>query len=127
MDLFHCPKIFLKLLYLANNVSRAGERQDRKRGRQIDGEIGHVRVGTRVEGPVPEEEVHVDLEALHRQGEREKDGGEVDATRPEVLGVDVDTNLAVLPPLRVLYLARQDQPVVLLLVIVKVVAEPGDL
>ena len=114
-------------MYLADNVSRAGERQDRERGRQVDGEIGHVRVGARVQRPVSEEEVHVDLEALHRQGEREKDSGEVDATRPEVLGVDVDTNLAVLPPLRVLDLARQDQPVVLLLVIVKVVAEPRDL
>ena len=125
--MFIFPFMDIMFMYLADNVSRARERQDRERGRQVDGEIGHVRVGARVQRPVSEEEVHVDLEALHRQGEREKDSGEVDAARPEVLRVDIDADLAVLPPLRVLDLARQDQPVVLLLVIVKVVAEPGDL
>ena len=45
----------------------------------------------------------------------------------EVLCVDVDADLSVLAPLAVFDLARQDQAVVLLLVVVKVVAEPGDL
>ena len=76
---------------------------------------------------VPEEEVHVDLDALHGEGEREEDGGEVESARAEVDRVDVDADLAVLAPLRVGDVAREDQAVVVLLVIVKVVAEPRDL